>query len=336
MTEGRGSGLPLGGTGLDCESYLDFLATEYLSTYIRAGGAAVRFVVTGGEDVTRRWHAGLARAARDEGCRYVAMDAAETKMAMIDQIYATLARTVDWDPLVRRTLYAAWQEVGLPPETESALTATAVATFNDVDVREANRSIRRQLESTLLGDTSLDRQFRLAILRLCQAELGTGDTVEAERAAVLAWLRVEPVALRALKTASISARIGRHSARAMLASLASWLHRHSGAPLVIDLDLHRLAVTRRPPAEERHGFYYTKPALLDSYEVLRQLVDATDHLRGVLVLVTLPPELVTDALRGLPAYSALHLRIVDEVRDKRRANPYAALVRLETRLEVAP
>ena len=74
--------------------------------------------------------------------------------------------------------------------------------------------------------------------------------------------------------------------------------------------------------------------MLDAYEVLRQLVDATDDLRGAFIAVTLPPELVTDDARGLPAYSALHLRVVDEVRDRRRANPFAALVRLETRLEV--
>ena len=38
---------------------------------------------------------------------------------------------------------------------------------------------------------------------------------------------------------------------------------------------------------------------------------------------------MTDDNRGLPAYSALQLRIVDEVRDRRRPNPFAALVRLE-------
>ena len=45
-----------------------------------------------------------------------------------------------------------------------------------------------------------------------------------------------------------------------------------------------------------------------------------------------------NALRdyGLPAYSALHLRVIDEIRDRRRANPFAALVRLETRLEAIP
>ncbi len=334
MSVVRGSGFPLGGTGLTCETYLDFLAADYLDSYIRAGGSAVRFVVAGSDDVARRWHAGLADIARSQDCLYVALDAVDTKMAMIDQIYATVAREVDWADLVRRTLRVAWEAVGLPADQD--LTVSAVAARHDVDGREAARSIRRQLEATLLGDTTLAREFRLAVLRLCQAELGTGDVIDAERIAVLAWLRVEPVTLPALRSASIYSRIGRHNARALLLSLAAWRQRSSGSALVIDIDLDRLAVSRRPPVEQRSGLYYTKAAILDAYEVLRQLIDSADTLRGVLIAVTFPPELVTDEVRGLPAYSALQLRIVDEVRDKRRANPYAALVRLETRLEVVP
>lgn len=67
--------------------------------------------------------------------------------------------------------------------------------------------------------------------------------------------------------------------------------------------------------------------------MLRQLIDSTDDLRGVLVLAVVPPELLTDPNRGLPSYTALQLRVADEVRDRRRANPFAALVRLEVRLE---
>jgi len=52
--------------------------------------------------------------------------------------------------------------------------------------------------------------------------------------------------------------------------------------------------------------------------------------------VVVPPALVTDEVRGLPAYSALQLRVADEVRDRRRTNPYAALVRLDVRLEAIP
>src|SRR5664280_2452682 len=172
-------------------------------------------------------------------------------------------------------------------------------------------SVRRQLEETLLRDTTLAREFRLAALRLCQAVLGTGDVGREER----------------------DAAVGRHSARSILVALAAWRARVLGTGLVLDIDLSRLAIGRRPPVEERAGTYYTKAAAMDAYEVLRQLVDATDQLRGVFAAVTVVPELLTDDVRGLPAYLALQLRIVDEVRDRRRPNPFAALVRLETRLE---
>jgi hypothetical protein len=333
VSELRGSGLPLGGLGLTAQSYADFVAKEYLGDFVRAGGAAVRFVVTGSEEVAMRWHRSLASATDDEGYLHVVVEAADVRVHLVDQLWAAVARRVDWHGLARRQVRLAWEELGLPTETTDALTVAAVAEHHDVDAREAARSMRRQLESELLRDPSLAREFRLAVLRLCQAELGTGDVTEGERAAVLAWLQVEPVALRTLRTASLHGRVGRHNARSLLISLASWRARVAGTGLVLDLDLSRLAVGRRPPVEERTGVYYSKSAVLDAYEVLRQLVDATDSLRSAFVAVTLPPELVTDDTRGLPAYSALQLRIVDEVRDRRRANPFAALVRLETRLE---
>ena len=334
MIDAHGSGLPLGGTGLSAESYADFVCKEYLGDYIRGGGAAVRFVVAGNDEVAVRWHHNLRGAAAADGYQYVAIDAGQVRVHLVDQVYAAVAREVDWLDLARRQVRTSWENLGLAPARPDELTVAEVAQHHDVDPREAARSIRRQLEGALLHDVALAREFRLAVLRLCQAELGTGEVVESERAAVLAWLRVEPIALRALRPASLYARVGRHNARSLLVSLAAWRARVAGTGLVLDLDLVRLAVSRRPPVEQRAGFYYSKAAVLDAYEVLRQLIDATDNLRAVFVAVTLPPVLVSDDARGLPAYSALHLRIVDEVRDRRRANPFAALVRLETRLEV--
>jgi BREX system ATP-binding protein BrxC/D len=136
-----------------------------------------------------------------------------------------------------------------------------------------------------------------------------------------------------LRPALIYTRIGRHNARAMIASTAVLLLNAGYNGLVVHLDYGRLAEARRPPVEARSGFYYSKAAVLDAYEVLRQFIDATDELRGVFAMAIVPPELMTDEARGLPAYAALQLRVADEVRDRRRANPYAALVRLEVRLE---
>lgn len=336
MSELQGSGLPLGGTGLTVDSYTEFVAKEYLGDYVRSGGSAVRFVVTGSDEVAARWHRSLAAVATDDGYLHVAAGAAEVRVHLIDQLYAAVARAVDWRDLARRQVCAAWEHIGLPTPDPQDVSVAAVAEEHDVDAREAARSIRRQLEAAVLRDPTLAREFRLAVLRLCQAELGTGDVFALEQAAVLSWLRVEPVALRDLRSASLYARIGRHNARSMLESLATWRLRVAGAGVVLDLDFARLAVAHRPPIEERSGLYYTKATVLDAYEVLRQLVDATDDLHGIFVAVALPPPLVSDEGRGLPSYSALQLRVVDEVRDRRRANPFAALVRLETRLEAAP
>lgn len=331
MTESRGIGVPLGGAGLTVDGYLDFVAKEYLGDYLRAGGGVVRFVVAGDGDVARRWRTGLGRAADAEGYLRVSLDAADTRLHMIDQVFAAVARHVGWADLAKAQVRAAWDAIGLPAADE--LSAAAVARHHDLDPREAARSVRRQLETSLLRDATLSREFRLAALRLCQAELGTGDVADDERAAVVAWLCAEPVPLRLLRSASLRSRIGRHNARGMLVSLVAWRARVLGSGLVLDLDVGRFAITRRPPLGERRGIYYTKAAVLDAYEVLRQFVDATDDLHSAFVTITMPPELITDESRGLPAYAALQLRILDEVRDRRRANPYAALVRLETRLE---
>jgi hypothetical protein len=67
---------------------------------------------------------------------------------------------------------------------------------------------------------------------------------------------------------------------------------------------------------------------MDAYEVLRQFVDATDELEGCLIGVLAPLEFLDDERRGVERYTALKLRVWDEVRDRQRANPLAALVRL--------
>ncbi|MBA2638825.1 MAG: hypothetical protein H0U77_02250 [Nocardioidaceae bacterium] len=148
-------------------------------------------MVAGDDEVSRRWHAGLGSVAADAGYVYVFVDAAETKVHMIDQLYAAVAQVVDWDSLVGQTLASAWREVGLPPSRDG-LSVAAVAAHHDVDAGEAARSIRRQLEASLLRDTSLVREFRVAILRLCQAKLGTGEVTAQERQAVLPGCRCNP------------------------------------------------------------------------------------------------------------------------------------------------
>jgi hypothetical protein len=323
----------LGGGVLKADEYADFLAREYLASYLPAGGAAVKVAVVGEGGAGDRLGSALASAAADSGALHVSVSAEATRVHMVDQIFLAISRAIDWEAVAAAHLRAAYEEAAFPVPDDAELTVTAMARHHDVDARELYRSVRRLLERSLLGNAAIAPEMGRAMLRLAQAQLGAGDVDAAEHDAVIGWLHGELKSITALRSALIYSRIGRHNARAMLVSAAVLLLASGTRGVILQLDLGRLAEARRPSAELRSGFYYSKAAVLDAYEVLRQFIDATDDLRGVLVVALVPPELMTDESRGLPAYSALHLRVADEVRDRRRANPFAALVRLEVRLE---
>ena len=177
----------------------------------------------------------------------------------------------------------------------------------------------------------MTREFRVAMVRLCQGHLRGALGEDSEAQAIREWLRGELRHIVRLRSALIFARIGRHNARAMLLSMGRWLRRTGAAGLSLEFDLRRLATARRPvPVPEDAPVFYSKPAVLDAYEVLRQLIDATDELAWCSVVITTQPEFLTDDKRGLDAYSALKLRLWNEVHDRQRDNPLSSLIRLET------
>jgi hypothetical protein len=311
------------------DDYVEFLDREYLGAYVGQGGAAVKFVVPADDDAAQSFSSALRDRAAAGGYATVRVDAADTRVHMMDQVFFEVARQVDWDALaadaVRRALAAAAYPM---PEGSTDVAVDSVARHHDVDPLELTRDVNRQLQHAVYHDYAMVQEFRIAMLRLCQAQLRTGQVTDAEHAALLEWLRGELRRITMLRSALIFRRIGRHNARQLLFSLAHWLSVNDRTGLLVELDLRRLGFARRPSMEERRGQYYTKAALLDTYELLRQLVDNTDELSHCCVVAVGSPEFLSDTKRGVDAYQALKLRIYDEVRDRHRDNPYSSLVRL--------
>lgn len=310
------------------DRFVSFLDEEYLHGYVDGGGAAVKFVVAADEAEATAFVDGFGSAAERAGYATVRVDAAETRVHLLEQVFFQAARQVDWDALavvaVRRAVTAA----GYPPLADGTVTLEALASRHQVDPRELKRDLDRQLQRQVQQDYAMVAEFRTAMLRLCQAQLRSGQVADAEHAAIMDWLRGDLRQISALKSALIFRRIGRHNARQLLFSLAHWLTVNDRAGLALILDVRRLGFARRPAPEERHGHYYTKAALLDAYEMLRQLVDNTDEMANCMVAVIASPAFLSDPSRGVDAYQALKLRIFDEVRDALRDNPFSSLIRL--------
>jgi hypothetical protein len=329
--------------------YVEFLDREYLRGYVDQGGAAVKFAVAPDAEVAAFFADRVHELAEGDGYVVATVDAAATRVHLLEQVFFALARQIDWDQLAAVTVRAALAAIGFPAPSQGTdggdgrsdgrldalsdgrsdgLSVDMLANHYRVDPRELKRDVDRELQQRVHRDYAMVQEFRTAMLRLCQAQLRTGQVADAEHAAVLDWLRGDLRQISALKSALIFRRIGRHNARLLLFSLAHWLAVNGRSGLVLVLDIRRLGFARRPALVEREGNYYTKAALLDAYEVLRQLVDNTDELAHCCVVVLPAMEFLTDTNRGLDAYQALKLRIFDEVRDRERDNPFSSLVRL--------
>ena len=314
---------------LPVDDWLSVLRKEYLQGFIKNGGAAVKFAVPVQCQPHQVLLERLRGIAQEGGYLFVSLDAASTKAHMIDKLFHAIAKQVAWDDLacafLRSTLSESHYAI---PASQEGLRLTELASLNGRDEGEMRRVVNNRLRDRLFRDYAMAQEFRIAMLRLCEAQLDPQELGQGTADALKEWLRGDLRLISALKSALIFQKIGRHNGRYMLSSLSHWLHLTGSAGLFLALDISRFLEARRPK-EPDGSLYYSPGAVLDGYEVLRQFIDDTDELQFCLIVVLAPPSfLEPEERRGLKAYDALNLRVWDEVRDRQRPNPLSSLVRL--------
>ena len=313
------------------EEWATVVEREYLSSFVRDGGAAVKFAAAPTDAGRVELRERLAAVAVTNGFQFVTLDATEVRLHRIEQLFHAVARQVDWDSLARSFLEHLLRTRGLRlPPTGEPLSVVRLAALNAAPEAMLRNDLRGALAHALFEDYAMSREFRLAMFALCAAELDPTDN-PALVASINQWLRGELRLVSEIKRALIFQKIARGNARHMLFSLAHWLTLtgKSGLVLVLDIARYSEAVHR---AERGEGNYYSTSATIDLYEVLRQLIDATDEVRACYVAVLVGPDFLQlqlqDDRRGIRSYQALYFRIWDEVYDRNRENPFSSLVRI--------
>jgi P-loop Domain of unknown function (DUF2791) len=314
-------------TGMSPEEWVAVVEREYLASFVREGGAAVKIAAAstdaGRVDLRQR----LAAASERFGFQVALLDAVEVRLHLIDRLFHAVAHQVDWDALARAYVERLLRARGLrlPPAPEP-LVAARLAELNASPEVLLREDLRRALERELFDDYAMTREFRLAMLHLCAAQLDPSAN-PALVAAIKGWLRGELRLISEVRRALIFQKIARHNARHMLFSLAHWLTLTGKTGLVVVMDVARYAEALRP-AERGAGNYYSTSATLDLYELIRELIDATDEAQACFVGVLTGPDFLSDDRRGVRSYQALYFRVWDEVYDRQRENPFSSLVRI--------
>jgi hypothetical protein len=287
----------------------------------------VKFVVTPSDTDRAHVQDQLVALALQEQYACVRVDAKDTKIHMMDKFFHQVSRRVPWDELASQFVRRLLQENGYQiPEGKEDFSIAGVARMNELAEPLLRRDLNSWLERAIYHDTHMCQEFRMAMIRLCLGQMDSGAESPFMTEPVKAWLCGELRQISSLKEALIFQKIVRTNARYMFASLSRWLRLVGKTGLVVSLDLSRCLESKKPTSPE--GLYYGVSATLDAYEMLRQFIDGTDELESLLLVVSVPPEFLTDTRRGLSRYEALKLRIWDEVRDRQYQNPLGALIRL--------
>jgi hypothetical protein len=311
---------------VDCDEWLRLTETEYLERFITSGGAAVRFAVLPQAAMLAHVMTAFDQAAVRHDLVRVTIDSATTRLHMIQDVFFGVARQIDWTGMAQRFIERLCAGNGYRWPTPGEPVALAdLAAANQVHEILLRKEVKQWLTRGVMEDTAMAQDFRVAMTQLCQNRLAS-DEGNGTIAPVLEWLRGELRTISALRAAMIHSRITRHNARSMLRSLCHWLRLVGHKGLLVSVDICRLVQT--PPAGS-DGLRYSPAAVLDAYEVLRQLIDEADHFEGVFVAVLAEGDFIAGPpKRSIECYTALKMRIWDDVRDRTRDNPLAPLVTL--------
>ena len=309
--------------------WLGHMDREYLSTFIKDGGASVKFAIVSQENVQALREA-LRSRCEELGYVFVTLDALARRVHMPQDIFFGLASQIDWRVLARRLILRLLAEEGYRVEGIDARDAVNVidniARANHLETQFVLTDLRPRLQDKVFRDPGMAKAFRVAMTHLCLKEMEQAGSGEYAGQPLLDWLTGVDTRIGNVRPFQVYTPVNRTTARYFIESALYWV-RHAGySGTVILLDNARVTVSRNP---RDGGRYYTRAMTTDHYEVLREFIDDADRLPGSLLVVASDEAFVDEhSPRGWGMYAALRTRVMDDVRDRKVVNPVAALVRL--------
>ena len=314
---------------ISINDWLQTIESEYLTSFIKDGGASVKFAVT--PDGLRTEFCDIVeKRCRELDYIVVRLDAAETRFHMPQDIFFGMSRQVNWRQLARRMIIriageAGYQVDAVHPDAPGNI-FKAIGSGSNVEAQTVLMDLRPGMENQIFKSRSMGKDFRVAMFQLCLRE-NIGEAGEYAAQPLLDWLTGENTRIGNVRQFQIASGINRNTARYFIESALYWFQYVGHTGTVLLLDGSRVTFTRRP---ENGSRYYTKAMAMDHYELLREFVDGTDRLTGGLVLLATNEDFLEQnaSSRGFGIYPALMTRVMDDVRDKNLVNPVASLVRL--------
>lgn len=280
----------------------------YLHGFVDLGVGKVKFIKGRPGSGKTHFLRHLGIVSQSDHYVVVSLDANATRLATIDELYKAVASRIAWSELID------WCANSLITDRLGYLDFDlSIPEFMQWAVQTHGRS-QAILTTDIRDETdkwirSLDLHYewihpiRSLILRRITGESGNEE-------AVYRWLQGQKLSSHERRDIGVSAAIDRRNARAMLLSLAVFVHAtaHRGLMILIDnADVMARGVrTEGVP-------YYTRGSRDQAYEMIRELIDESHQSAYLFLVIAGNPDLYENQKTGYPSYPALWARIQSEI-----------------------
>ena len=158
------------------ESWLNLIDKEYLRDFIANGGSAVKFVESEPERL-EEIQSRIIALAEGHGLATCRIDAARSKLHMIQDVFFAISRSLDWTAMAQGFVEALVAKNGYEwPRPGHAVTFQDVAAFNRIAVPLLKRDLNHWLTDDIWHDRAMTQDFRAAMTQLCLTRLESPET----------------------------------------------------------------------------------------------------------------------------------------------------------------
>lgn len=310
--------------------WLDSFFEYYLDGFIPRGGSKVKILV--GNEGTGKSHAlkYIQYVSRMKGYASVYISARNTpsKIHDIPGLYRLIAQSIDMDRVVtglslkvaeslgyNKTIYDGKGKL-LPYIIEEGYGAYDGA-------REIRIAIAKTLKDADFSPSLFTCAFTLLKDRLFNDEDSSSKTA-------IRWLRGEKLERYEKQALGIFEVLNKPNGRRWLDSLLKLIVFSGMKGLVILLDDMDVMYERSP---ETGRFLYTPGNVKDTCELIRQIIDDGEMLKGLMLVLGGRKNLIEDEKRGFVSYEALWMRLQTGLVASHRFNSLSDIVDMDRHLE---
>lgn len=314
------------------EVWLDFFKKYQLDFFIQSGGSKVKVLVgskgTGKTQLIRS----VLYDAKQEKYVTVYLSATEYKLNNLVQFYQEIVKKIDLELLVRDICSTIAETFGFNRDQYNGSQIFIPKIRDEYPNQQiASRELNKRI-SAIVKKYDFNPSFQAFLYQITHGRMVSNNLNSIELAKK--WLSgssdLSPEDKKGFKSLLLFDKLKKFNARDWLNSLIQLLKLSGRKGLVVAIDDLDILTEKNP---ETKRFFYTRKAVADVYEIIRQLIDDTEILEYCLFLVGGKRSLVNDYDRGFRSYDALWIRLQTGLVASEKFNSLADIVDIDKHFE---